>query len=65
MRESSCSLLPRMLTVGLISIWFCLLWAGCAPSPMLKYNRETPPTVLLPIGYAGISDERARFREIF
>jgi pimeloyl-ACP methyl ester carboxylesterase len=32
---------------------------------MLKYNRETPPTVLLPIGYAGISDERARFREIF
>jgi hypothetical protein len=32
---------------------------------MLQYDRETPPTVLVPIGYAGISDERARFREIF
>jgi len=32
---------------------------------MLKYDRETPPTVLVPIGYAGISDERARFREIY
>ena len=32
---------------------------------MLKYDRETPPAALVPIGYAGISDERARFREIF
>ncbi|MFO7707260.1 MAG: hypothetical protein R6V84_03730 [Desulfobacterales bacterium] len=32
---------------------------------MLKYDRKTPPTALVPIGYAGISDERARFREIF
>jgi hypothetical protein len=32
---------------------------------MLKYDRETPPTVLVPIGYAGISDERARFREVY
>jgi hypothetical protein len=32
---------------------------------MLKYDRATPPTVLVPITYAGISDERARFREIF
>ncbi len=61
MRGSSRRLSSRVLSVGLTSIWFCLLWAGCAPSPMLKYNRETPPTVLLPIGYAGISDERARF----
>jgi len=65
MNGSSCRILPRVLSVGLTSIWFSLLWAGCAPSAMLKYNRETPPTVLLPIGYAGISDERARFREIF
>jgi len=57
--------LARMLSVGLTSVWFSLLWAGCTPSPMLKYDRETPPTVLVPIGYAGISDERARFREIF
>jgi len=32
---------------------------------MLKYDLQTPPTALVPIGYAGISDERARFREIF
>jgi len=32
---------------------------------MLRYDLQTPPTALVPIGYAGISDERARFREIF
>ncbi len=32
---------------------------------MLKYDLQTPPTTLVPIGYAGISDERSRFREIF
>jgi hypothetical protein len=57
--------LARMFSVGVASVWFSLFWAGCTPSPMLKYDRETSPTVLVPIGYAGISDERARFREIF
>jgi hypothetical protein len=32
---------------------------------MRKYDLQAPPTTLVPIGYAGISDERARFREIF
>jgi pimeloyl-ACP methyl ester carboxylesterase len=54
-----------MLSIGLASVWFSFLGAGCTPSPMLKYDLQTPPTALVPIGYAGISDERARFREIF
>lgn len=58
-------LLAYVGSLGLTWIWFSLLWTGCSPSPMLKYDRETPPTALVPIGYAGISDERARFREIF
>jgi hypothetical protein len=57
--------LARMFSVGVASVWFSLFWVGCTPSPMLKYDREASPTVLVPIGYAGISDERARFREIF
>jgi len=57
--------LAREVFLGLISLWFSLLWAGCTPSPMLKYDRKTPPAALVPIAYAGISDERARFREIF
>ena len=32
---------------------------------MLKYGYETPAVALVPIGYAGISDQRARFREIY
>ena len=32
---------------------------------MLKYGDETPAAALVPIGYAGIRDGRARFREIF
>jgi hypothetical protein len=55
----------RVISIGLTSVLFSLLGAGCTPSPMLRYDLQTPPTALVPIGYAGISDERARFREIF
>jgi hypothetical protein len=41
------------------------LTTGCAHKPMLKYDLNTAATVLVPIKYAGISDQRARFREIF
>jgi hypothetical protein len=55
----------RVVSIGLTSVLFSLLGAGCTPSPMLRYDLQTPPTALVPIGYAGISDERSRFREIF
>jgi hypothetical protein len=32
---------------------------------MLKYDLNTTASTLVPIGYAGITDQRARFREIF
>jgi hypothetical protein len=51
----------RILVVGLLSLHV----AGCTPSPMLRYGMDTPPAVLVPIRYTGISDERARFREIY
>jgi hypothetical protein len=57
--------MARALFLGLMSVCLFLLGAGCSPSPMLKYNLQAPPTTLVPISYAGISDERARFREIF
>lgn len=51
----------RILAVGILSLHV----AGCTPSPMLRYGMDTPPAALVPIRYAGISDERARFREIY
>ncbi len=57
--------LTRSLSIGLTSALFSLLSAGCTPTPMLQYDIQTPPSTLVPISYAGISDERARFREIF
>jgi len=38
---------------------------ACSSKPLVPYTTDTPPLVLLPISYAGIEDERARFREIF
>jgi hypothetical protein len=38
--------------------------AGCAPQPLLDPAAPTPPLALVPIAAAGISDGRARFREI-
>lgn len=51
----------RILAAAILSLHV----VGCTPSPMLKYGMDTPPAVLVPIRYAGISDERARFREIY
>jgi pimeloyl-ACP methyl ester carboxylesterase len=38
---------------------------ACTPSPMTPYSLDTPPITLVPVRYAGITDDRARFREIF
>lgn len=42
-----------------------LLATACTPAPLIRYDLHTPAAALVPIGYAGISDERPRFREIF
>ena len=38
---------------------------ACSSKPLVPYTTDTPPLVLVPISYAGVADERARFREIF
>ena len=38
---------------------------ACAAKPLMSYSADTPPLVLVPAPYAGIQDQRARFREIF
>ncbi|MGB5405760.1 MAG: hypothetical protein WBN43_03100 [Thiogranum sp.] len=39
--------------------------AACTPSPLIKYSTETPPLMLAPASAVGVTDQRARFREIF
>lgn len=40
-----------------------MLAAGCTSGPTIRY--DMPPAALVPIRYAAIADERARFREIY
>jgi hypothetical protein len=54
----------RMSLFWLLAAMFFVL-ASCTPSPMIKYGLDTTASALVPIGYAGITDQRARFREIF
>lgn len=52
-------------------IFICILLAAvilvqsCTSRSLVKYSKDSPPIVLLPISHAGIVDGRARFREIF
>lgn len=39
--------------------------AGCAGSPLVPFSTDAPPLVLVPAAQAGITDQRARFREIY
>jgi hypothetical protein len=49
----------------LAPILAALLAGACTPAPLIRYDLHTPSAALVPIAYAGISDERSRFREIF
>ncbi len=52
----------EFLVFGLL---VALTSSGCAPEPILKYESAAPAQVLTPIRAAGVTDGRARFREIF
>jgi hypothetical protein len=41
------------------------LLGGCAAQPLMPYNTDTPPLVVVPASQAGVRDKRARFREIY
>jgi hypothetical protein len=43
----------------------CLALAACSSAPLVPYTVDTPPLILLPARLAGVTDQRARFREIF
>ena len=42
-----------------------VLLAGCTSPPLLPFETQGPPLVLVPAAQAGVVDQRARFREIF
>jgi hypothetical protein len=48
----------------LFAVAACLALAACA-APLVPYSTDTPPLVLAPAVQAGVTDERARFREIY
>lgn len=39
--------------------------SGCASRPLQTFTADTTPMMLVPVSAAGVTDERARFREIF
>src|SRR5215510_3694920 len=48
-----------------VAVLVCVMFSACATKPLMPYSASTPPLVLVPATYAGIDDQRARFREIF
>jgi pimeloyl-ACP methyl ester carboxylesterase len=42
-----------------------LTLVGCAGAPLVPFNTDTPPLVLVPAAQAGVQDKRGRFREIY
>ncbi|HMK60551.1 MAG TPA: hypothetical protein VK452_05320 [Dissulfurispiraceae bacterium] len=53
----------RLVLVG--SVTLMLLVMGCVCNPIVPYNLETPPSILIPANLAAVKDERSRFREIY
>ena len=43
----------------------CVLFGACATKPLVPYSTDTPPMILMPATEAGVTDQRARFREIY
>jgi hypothetical protein len=42
-----------------------VLVVGCAGEPLVPYSTDTSPLALVPASLAGVTDQRARFREVF
>jgi hypothetical protein len=48
-----------------ISAFLSGILGGCRSSPLIPFSADTPPLALLPAMQTGITDQRARFREIY
>ena len=58
--------LMRAISTGrLLAAAACLALAACSAAPMQPWTLEGPPLALLPAPLAGVTDQRARFREIY
>ncbi|MGR4871292.1 hypothetical protein ACIPRI_20815 [Variovorax sp. LARHSF232] len=57
----------RSLGVAASATAACLfaLLAACTSPPLVPFDTQGPPLVLVPAAQAGVEDQRARFREIF
>lgn len=50
---------------GIARIGLLLVATACSSKPLLTYSIDTPPMILVPASYAGVTDGRGRFREIY
>lgn len=50
--------------LGGIIFSLIVVFLGCCPKPLIKYNDQTPPGIFLPIAAQSTIDGRVRFREI-
>lgn len=56
---------PRRGAGKLVSLLAALVLGGCAGEPILTYESPSPALVLGPASAVGVTDGRARFRQIF
>ena len=49
----------------LVGVTLCIALNACSSPPLLPFTKDTPPLMLVSAQQAGVTDERARFREIY
>lgn len=55
----------RAPAIAAAALLAAVLVVGCAGEPLVPYSTDTSPLALVPASLAGVTDQRARFREVF